>query len=499
MRRAEQVISGLPPGPAANATLGPPRRAERRPPPSPRRAVHLGPKDTERNAIRRRYARAPAAHRDEHLDEPTERASRIHTGQRAERHAVTYAPSGSLDRTTRSHAPSSRPSRRHRAAAPHDVFHRRTAEGARTTSSFRSSPPSGGRCQPPREFRRLAPSATSQQTAPRQAQRFADHRAEQNADHHRGPPPNSTSGPEDTERSAIRRRYARAPAVLRDPPRRTPRRAHRAYRPQNPRDQPGGGHSLTTTHRVSPVQTRRRVLRTRKSTGLDHEHRSHGRTSNGTRRGPSRMQTRSTRPAAGCHVRAEWQHREDNPTHAPSSRPPRRHRAAAPRHAFHRKTAEGARTTSDEFSHEVEERCQPPQEFGTWRRAARFKQTAPRQAQTGPMTHRAKHVRGRLPPGPAANAARGPPRRAERRLPPSPRRAVHRNLIARQAESGSTVSSPSFACRSRIVASCSESRDAVPPAKTSSNPSIAWRFQAPTWFGWNFVLGGDRLHGKVPA
>ena len=257
MRRAEQVISGLPPGPAANATRGPPRRAERRPPPSPRRAVHLGPKDTERNAIRRRYARAPAAHRDEHLDEPTERASRIHTGQRAERHAVTYAPSGSLDRTTRSHAPSSRPSRRHRAAAPHDVFHRRTAEGARTTSSFRSSPPSGGRCQPPREFRRLAPSATSQQTAPRQAQRFADHRAEQNADHHRGPPPNSTSGPEDTERSAIRRRYARAPAVLRDPPRRTPRRAHRAYRPQNPRDQPGGGHSLTTTFAVGTPVTRR--------------------------------------------------------------------------------------------------------------------------------------------------------------------------------------------------------------------------------------------------
>ena len=72
--------------------------------------------------------------------------------------------------------------------------------------------------------------------------------------------------------------------------------------------------------------------------------------------------------------------------------------------------------------------------------------------------------RGRLPPGPAANAARGPPRRAERRLPPSPGRAVHRNPIARQAESRSTVSSPIFACRSRIVASCSESLDAVPPA-----------------------------------
>ena len=158
MRRAEQVISGLTPGPAANATRGPPRRAERRPPPSPRRAVHLGPIDTERNAIRRRYARAPAAHRDEHLDEPTERTgprilgtnqvedthspprtecppyrpgaeccargnplvsitgtavtvapsngtrrgpSRIQTGQRAHRHAVTYAPSGNIEKTTR--------------------------------------------------------------------------------------------------------------------------------------------------------------------------------------------------------------------------------------------------------------------------------------------------------------------------------------------------------------------------------------------------------------
>ena len=101
--------------------------------------------------------------------------------------------------------------------------------------------------------------------------------------------PSSTSRPE-------RHRAQRDSETVRQsagsPPRRTPRRAHRAYRPQNPRDQPGGGHSLTTTHRVSPIQTRRRVLRTRKSTGLNHGHSRHGRTR-------QRDQTRSfthTRP-----------------------------------------------------------------------------------------------------------------------------------------------------------------------------------------------------------
>ena len=53
----------------------------------------------------------------------------------------------------------------------------------------------------------------------------------------------------------------------------------------------------------------------------------------------------------------------------------------------------------------------------------------------------------------------------------------------RRKKSRSTVNSPIFACKSRIVASCSESRDALPPAKTSSSPSTAWRFHAPTWFG----------------
>ena len=53
----------------------------------------------------------------------------------------------------------------------------------------------------------------------------------------------------------------------------------------------------------------------------------------------------------------------------------------------------------------------------------------------------------------------------------------------RRKKSRSTVNSPIFACKSRIVASCSESRDALPLAKTSSSPSTAWRFHAPTWFG----------------
>ena len=41
-----------------------------------------------------------------------------------------------------------------------------------------------------------------------------------------------------------------------------------------------------------------------------------------------------------------------------------------------------------------------------------------------------------------------------------------------------------LACRSRTVASCSDWRDALPPPKTSSNPSMACRFQVLTWFGW---------------
>ena len=67
----------------------------------------------------------------------------------------------------------------------------------------------------------------------------------------------------------------------------------------------------------------------------------------------------------------------------------------------------------------------------------------------------------------------------------------------RRKKSRSTVNSQIFACRSRTVASCSESRDALPPAKTSSNPSIAWRFQAPTWFGWISCLAAIACTGTV--
>ncbi len=148
---------------------------------------------------------------EQYLDEPTERASRIQTGQRAQRHAVTYAPSGNIDRTTRSHAPSNRPSQGHRAAAPHDAFfHRRAAEGAQTTST--SSPRSGGRCQP-HQFRHLAPSGTFQQTAPRQAHTPRT-TAPSTTPTTTESAPSGTLRSEDTERSAILRRYARAPAVL---------------------------------------------------------------------------------------------------------------------------------------------------------------------------------------------------------------------------------------------------------------------------------------------
>ena len=55
-----------------------------------------------------------------------------------------------------------------------------------------------------------------------------------------------------------------------------------------------------------------------------------------------------------------------------------------------------------------------------------------------------------------------------------------------------------FACRSRIVASCSDVPGDPPRANTSSNPSIACRFHVPTWFGWTSCLAAIRLHRSVP-
>ena len=65
-------------------------------------------------------------------------------------------------------------------------------------------------------------------------------------------------------------------------------------------------------------------------------------------------------------------------------------------------------------------------------------------------------------------------------------------------KSRSTVSSPIFACRSRRVASCSHWRDALPPPKISSSPSMACRFQVLTWFGWTTCLAAISCTVRSP-
>ena len=119
MRRAEQVISGLPPGPAANAARQPRRRAGRQPEPSPRRAGRLARKrrahpdsETVRQSASSPPRRTPRrAHRAgfTHTDRSTRPAARGHVRaereprqdnpeSRAEQQAITETPSSSAPR-----------------------------------------------------------------------------------------------------------------------------------------------------------------------------------------------------------------------------------------------------------------------------------------------------------------------------------------------------------------------------------------------------------------
>ena len=222
MRRPEQVISGLPPGPAANATRGPPRRAERRPPPSPRRAVHLGPKDTERNAIRRRYARAPVVLRD-----PPRRTLRRNppsvpapesSGPTRWR-TLTHHHAPSVPRTdpapSAAHAEihwsqsRAQPSRSHQPTGPDAVLHAYRPVNAPTGTPVT-----------------YAPSGNIEKTT-RLTRRAADPAGGRRAHHDF----------ETVRRNADRIRHA---------PRRTSSRTRRAYRPQN----------LSSPQNASPLQTR---------------------------------------------------------------------------------------------------------------------------------------------------------------------------------------------------------------------------------------------------
>ena len=67
--------------------------------------------------------------------------------------------------------------------------------------------------------------------------------------------------------------------------------------------------------------------------------------------------------------------------------------------------------------------------------------------------------------------------------PSSPAAPRGSALKPAQKKSRSTVNSPIFACKSRIVDSCSDCRDTLPLANISSKPSTACRFHWLTWFG----------------
>ena len=91
-----------------------------------------------------------------------------------------------------------------------------------------------------------------------------------------------------------------------------------------------------------------------------------------------------------------------------------------------------------------------------------------------------------------------------RRLPRRTRRAAggrcsaHRRPSEQPCPAQPRSAQEIFACRSRIVASCSDGPGDPPRANTSSNPSTACRFQVPTWFGWTSCLAAIRLHRSVP-
>ena len=156
MRRAEQVISGLPPGPAANATRGPPRRAERRPPPSPRRAV-------PRRAHRAGFT---------HTDRSTRPAARCHI--RAERKHRQDNPESRAEQQAITRTPSS--------CAPRRLFppkgrRRRTNNLDEFSTKWRAMPTAP--VSAPGAQRYVSTDGAETGAHP------ADHRAEHNADYHR--------------------------------------------------------------------------------------------------------------------------------------------------------------------------------------------------------------------------------------------------------------------------------------------------------------------------
>ena len=248
MRRAEQVISGLPPGPAANAARGLPHRAGRQPEPSPRRAGRLA---RRRRAHRdsktvRREPGCARNHQEGHLQ-------RVHRAYRPRN--LPNAPSRKPQSSARTECPATHAGTECPAPGNREFSTKwRTKRTARRIRTWRRAVRTNRQRREERDEFGNAPSRTGHQrpTARAGCERNPRTTAPSRTPTTTESAPSSTSRPE-------RHRAQRDSETVRQsagsPPRRTPRRAHRAYRPQNPRDQPGGGHSLTTTHRVSPVQT----------------------------------------------------------------------------------------------------------------------------------------------------------------------------------------------------------------------------------------------------
>ena len=87
--------------------------------------------------------------------------------------------------------------------------------------------------------------------------------------------------------------------------------------------------------------------------------------------------------------------------------------------------------------------------------------------------------------------------------PPALLPAHHLSPLAKKSRS--TVSSPIFACRSRISSSCSPRDRSAPFEKTSFIPSTVRCFQVLTWFGWtlcrvaiSWIVLSPRSASSVP-
>ena len=301
MRRAEQVISGLPPGPAANAARGLPHRAGRQPERSPRRAGRL--------------ARGRRAHRDSKTVRREPGCARNHQEGHLQRGAPSVPTPESPERAkskapSHQHAPSVRP-RTPAPSVPHAGNREfstkwRTKRTARRIRTWRRAVRTNRQRREERdEFggMRRAEQVISGPTARAGCERNpADHRAEQNADHHRVRAEQYISA----RKTPSATRFADG-----TPERRQPTETNTSTSPPSvPAPESSGPTRWRDTHspprtECPPYRPGAECCARGNPLGLNHGHSRHGRTRQRDQTRSFTHTDRSTRPAARCHVRAE--------------------------------------------------------------------------------------------------------------------------------------------------------------------------------------------------